>query len=95
VNVIGKSKLDQYLTQTPLELTYFPKLYVLSYWKDRQEHYPNLCRLACEVLSIPITTVASKSTFSIRDKVLSKYRSNLLFDNIQALILTQNWLHDF
>ena len=95
MNVTGKSELDLYLTETPLEPKYFPKLDVLSYWKDRQERYPNLCRLACEVLSIPITTVASESAFSIGGKVLSKYRSNLLPDNVQALILTQNWLHGF
>jgi len=41
--------LDLYLTETPLEPKYFPKLDVLCYWKDQQEHYPNLCRLACEV----------------------------------------------
>ena len=87
--------MDLYLIETPLELKYFPKLDVLSYWKDRQEHYPNLCRLPCEVLSIPITTVASEFAFNIGGKVLSKYRSNLLPDNVQSLILTQNWLHGF
>jgi len=74
--------MDLYLIETPLELKYFPKLDVLSYWKDRQERYPNLCRLACEVLSIPITIIASESTFSIGGKVLSKYRSNFLLDNV-------------
>ena len=95
MNVTGKSELDLYLTETPVEPKYFPKLDVLSYWKDRQERYPNLCRLACEVLSIPITTVASESAFSIGGHVLNKYRSNLLPENVQALILTQNWLHGF
>jgi len=84
--------MNLYLTKTPLEPKYFPKFDVLSYSKDRQECYPNLCRLACEVLSIP--TIASEYAFSIGGKVLSKYRFNLLHNN-QALILTQNWLHGF
>jgi len=34
VNVTSKFELDLYLTETPLEPKYFPKLDVLSYWKD-------------------------------------------------------------
>jgi len=88
VNVTGKFELDLYLTETPLEPKYFSKLDVLSYWKDCQERYPNICRLACKVLSIPITTVASESAFSVGSHVLNKYRSNLLPNNVQAQILT-------
>ncbi|KAH1245735.1 putative AC transposase [Glycine max] len=94
VNVNDKSELDLYLAETPLEPKFFPKLDILSYWKDRQERYPNLCRLACEVLSIPIT-VASESAFSIGACVLNKYRASLLRSNVQALILTQNWINGF
>jgi len=95
VNVNGKSELDLYLAETPLEPKFFPKLDILNYWKDRQERYLNLCRLACEVLSIPLTTVASESTFSIGAHVLNKYRTSLLPSNVQALILTQNWINGF
>ncbi|XP_025981662.1 zinc finger BED domain-containing protein DAYSLEEPER [Glycine max] len=95
VNVNDKSELDLYLAETPLEPKFFPKLDILSYWKDRQERYPNLCRLACEVLSIPITIVASESTFSIGARVLNKYRASLLLSNVQALILTQNGINGF
>ena len=92
VNVNGKSELNLYLIETPPDQKFFPKLDVLCYSQDRQEYYPNLCRLACDVLSIPITIVDNESTFSIGGCVLNKYRSCLLLINVQALILTQNWL---
>lgn len=89
-NVNGKSELDLYLAETPLEPKFYPKLDVLSYWKDRQDCYPYLCRLACDVLSIPITTITNESAFSIGGRVLNKYHSRLLLANVQAFILTQH-----
>ena len=41
--------------------------------------------MACEILSIPITMVASKSTFNAGDRVIDAYRSFLGTDTVQML----------
>ena len=95
VNDTGRSEFDLYLDEGNLDPKFFDKLGVLSYWRDRRDRYPNLSKMACDVLSIPITTVASEYAFSLGSRVLTKYCFSILPENVEALILTQNWLHGF
>ena len=74
---------------------YFPNLDVLNFWKNNRKRCPILSIMASNVLSILITTVKSESTFSISARVLNKYKSRLLGDNVQALICTRNWIQGF
>ncbi|KAG6516407.1 hypothetical protein ZIOFF_026866 [Zingiber officinale] len=91
----GKSQLDLYLEEPKLEFAYYQDLNVLEHWKNQNHRYPTLALMACDVLVIPITTVASELAFSIGSRVLTKYRSCTLHEKVQALICTCNWLHGY
>ena len=68
---------------------------VLKLWKDHSPRFCILANMASDFFSIPITTVASKSIFSIRGHVLNMSRSRLLPRKVQALNCTCGWFHGF
>nr|GMC82612.1 zinc finger BED domain-containing protein RICESLEEPER 2-like [Ipomoea batatas] len=87
--------LDSRFKFKVLEKLYAKDLDVLDHWKGCVQGFPILSCMACDLLAIPITTVASEFAFSIGARVLTKYRSCLLPEKVQTLICTRNWLHGF
>ncbi|KAA8546764.1 hypothetical protein F0562_003193 [Nyssa sinensis] len=65
----NKSQLDLFLEEQKFDRK--QDLDILSYWKANKLRYPELALMARDILSIPITTVASESAFSIGSQILN------------------------
>ena len=57
---------------------------ILEWWKSRMTKFPILSKLAAPRLAIPITTVASKTTFSVGGRVINTYHASLKPKTVQA-----------
>ena len=88
----SKSELDLYLEERKYKQA---EMDILEYWQKNSTRYPILSLMSRDILSIPITTVASESTFSIGGKVLTSLRNSLRPQNAECIICTHNWLHGF
>ena len=84
-----------YLEEPRLHKKQNSKLEVLSWWKEHYNWFPELSLMARDLMSIPITIVASKSSFSTRKKILTPYRSCLLPENVEVTLYTKSWLYGF
>ena len=85
--------LDRYLEDPKIERR--RELDVLTFWKENVKQYKELSHLARDILSVPLTTVASESTFSIGGRILNKWKSSYIPENVEALITTRSWLYGF
>ncbi|KAK9213724.1 hypothetical protein WN944_005709 [Citrus x changshan-huyou] len=89
------NELDLYLmekTEKIAESNLGTKFDILLWWRVNSANYPILSSIARDVLAIPVSTVASESTFSTGGRILDQYRSSLTPDMVEALVLLQNWL---
>ena len=84
------SELDKYLDEYRLDHTI--DLDILSWWKMNKNQFPSLSNMARDILSIPITTVASESCFSMGGRIITKWRAFLKLENAKALVTTRSWL---
>ena len=89
----SKSQLDLYLEEARFDHKLHEDLNVMGYWKSHSNHFPELSLMARDSLSIPITTVASESAFSIGGRILDKFCSSLLPQTAEALLCARDWLY--
>ena len=86
-----KSEVDKYLLES-CEDVMDENFDILAWWKVNSPQYCVLSRVTQHVLAIPVSTVASKSTFSTASCVLDPFRGSLSPLMVEALICGQNWL---
>ncbi|KAL4555571.1 hypothetical protein LXL04_038194 [Taraxacum kok-saghyz] len=65
---------------------------MLDFWKSQQYRFPELAKLAMDILCVPVSTVASESAFSLGGRILNAYRSSMTSDTVEAIVCTRDWL---
>ncbi|KAM3297767.1 hypothetical protein ACQJBY_039631 [Aegilops geniculata] len=86
-----RTELDLYLEE---EIIHRPEgLDIINWWQYAGIKYPTLRRMAHDILAIPVTTVASESSFSTSGRILSAHRCSLAPNMTEALMCMQAWSH--
>ncbi|KAF7140300.1 hypothetical protein RHSIM_Rhsim06G0070300 [Rhododendron simsii] len=85
-----KSELDRYLEEEQLPMC--DDFGILGRWKSNGLKYPVLQAIARDVLAVPVSTIASESSFSTSGRMVSPSRNRLHPKTLEALMCTQSWL---
>ncbi|CAL2264969.1 unnamed protein product [Prunus armeniaca] len=64
---------------------------ILDWWKAHEKNFPVLSIMACDVLTTPVSTVASESAFSAGGRVLDEKRTRLTPQICEALMCLKDW----
>ena len=86
-----KTQLELYLDEPRVDRN--AKLDILAFWKGNEFRYPEVAAMARDVLSIPVSTVALESTFSVGGRVIDQFRSSLKPDVEETLVRSRDWLY--
>jgi len=64
----------------------------LAWWKFNGLKYCILSKMVRDILVVPITTVASESSFSAGGRVSDPHRASLSTETIQMLLYGSDWV---
>ncbi|KAA8542651.1 hypothetical protein F0562_023850 [Nyssa sinensis] len=90
----SKSDLDIFLDESTFICAEgsVNKFDIMEWWKENTLKFRILSKMARKILSIPITSVASESTFSVGGRVIDPYRASLLPETVQVLLYGADWV---
>ncbi|KAK6149525.1 hypothetical protein DH2020_017050 [Rehmannia glutinosa] len=87
-----KSELEVYLEEGVVMCEDDTEFDALKWWRMNNLKFRILSKMACDVLAIPITIVASESAFSAGGRVIDPYRASLGVETVQVLLCAEDWL---
>ncbi|GAA0138309.1 hypothetical protein LIER_00077 [Lithospermum erythrorhizon] len=70
------------------------KFDVLIWWMGNEEKYHVLSKMAKDIITILVTTVASESTFSVGKRVIDPKRASMKTDTVDMLLCGGNWVKE-
>lgn len=88
----GKDDLEDFIKATPIKISGSP----LQWWchKDQRKTYPQLSRMAIDILSIAPESVDPESAFSGGRRTLSWDRERMTCKNLEKVECIGNWLRE-
>ena len=63
-------------------------------WRFAGPKFPTLSLIVRDLLTIPVSTVASETTFSTGARVLSQYQCSMLSSTVEAIVCAQDWIRN-
>jgi hAT family C-terminal dimerisation region len=64
---------------------------IMQFWHQVKGVFQILASMVCDILAVPVCTVASESCFSAANRVLTDKRTRLGERVFEALVLLKNW----
>ncbi|KAL2510976.1 Zinc finger BED domain-containing protein DAYSLEEPER [Abeliophyllum distichum] len=64
---------------------------ILRWWRQNERQYPIVSIIARDLLTPPVSTIASESTFSTGGRMLTDMRSRLKPDILESLMCLKDW----
>ena len=58
---------------------------LLLWWRDHKLTYQILSIMARDIISVPVSTVSSKSCFSLTGRIIEEQRRRLLLETVEML----------
>uniref|UniRef100_A0A1A8HGQ5 HAT C-terminal dimerisation domain-containing protein n=1 Tax=Nothobranchius korthausae TaxID=1143690 RepID=A0A1A8HGQ5_9TELE len=81
-NELAAGEIQKYRGEAPLPLTENP----LSWWKNHEQDYPQLSKIAKSLLCIPGTSVSAERVFSSAGDIVTAQRSLLKAEHVDQLV---------
>jgi hypothetical protein len=89
--VTSRNELVKYLDLESVSANDLINFDILAWWKKNETTYPILSIMARDLLTAPVSSVASESAFSAGKRVLDEKRSRLAPDILDCLMCLKDW----